>query len=57
MFYRVMHKSDAAGAFKQFLAELRVEGIPSEVVVVRSYNRGEFNQGEFGHPCREINIK
>ena len=55
--YFISHKSDAAEAFKQFLADLRVEGIPSEVVVVRSDNGGEFNQGEFGQLCREKNIK
>ena len=32
--YFISHKSDATEAFKQFLADLRVEGIPSEVVVV-----------------------
>ena len=55
--YFISHKSDAAEAFKQFLADLRVEGIPSEVVVVRSDNGGEFNQREFGQLCREINMK
>ena len=55
--YYISHKSDAAEAFKQFLADLRVEGIPSEVVIVRSDNGGEFNQGEFGQLCRERNIK
>ena len=33
--YFISHKSDAAEAFKQLMADLRVEGIPSEVVVVR----------------------
>ena len=55
--YFISHKSNAAEAFKQFLADLRVEGIPSEVVVVRSNNGGEFDQGEFGQLCRERNIK
>ena len=55
--YFISHKPDAAEVFKQFLADLRVEGIPSEVVVVRSDNGGEFNQGEFGQLCRERNIK
>ena len=55
--YFISLKSDAAEAFKQFLADLRAEGIPSEVVVVRSDNGGEFNQGEFGQLCRERNIK
>ena len=34
--YFISHTSDTAEAFKQFLADLRVEGIPSGVVVVRS---------------------
>ena len=55
--YFISHKSDATEAFKQFLADLRVEDIPSEVVVVRSDNGGEFNQGELGQLCRERNIK
>ena len=55
--YFISHKSDAVEAFKQFLADLRVEGIPSEVVVVQSDNGGEFNQGEYRQLCRERNIK
>ena len=54
--YFISHKSDAAEEFKQFLADLRIGYIPSEVVVVRSDNVGEFNQGEFGQLCRERNI-
>lgn len=34
-----------------------VEGIPSEVVVVRSDNGGEFNGGNVGKLCPEGNIK
>ena len=34
--YFVSHKYDAASAFEKFLADLRVEGTPSEVVIVRS---------------------
>ena len=55
--YFISYKSNAAEALKLFLADLRVEGIPSEVVVVRSDNGGEFNQGEFGQLCRERSIK
>ena len=55
--YFISHKSDAIEAFKQFLADLRVEGISSKVVVVRSDNGGEFNQVEFGQLCRERNTK
>ena len=43
--YLISHKSDTAKAFEQFLAYLIVEGIPSEVVVVRSDNGSEFNKG------------
>ena len=55
--YFVPNKSDAADAFAKLLADLRVEGIPSEVVVVRSDDGGEFNEGKFGKLCRERNIK
>ena len=55
--YIIFHKSDAAEAFKHFLADLKVEGIPSEVMVVRSDNGGEFTQGEFGQLRREMIIK
>ena len=53
--YFVPHKSDAADAFA--LADLRVEGIPSEVVVVRSDDGGEFNEGKFGKLCKNPPIK
>ena len=43
--YLISHKSDTTEAFKQFLAYLIVGGIPSEAVVVRSDNGGEFNKG------------
>ena len=55
--YFIFHKSDATEAFKQFLADLRVEGNPPEVVVVRSDNCDEFNQGEFRQRCRKRSIK
>ena len=38
---------------KKFLTDLRVEGISSEVVVVRSDSGGEFNQIEFEQLCRK----
>ena len=53
----IFHEYDAIQALKKFLADRRVEGILSEVVVVRSDNGGEFNQREFGQLCRERNIK
>ena len=31
--YFISHKSDATEAFEKILADLRVEGVPSEVVV------------------------
>ena len=40
-----------------FIPDLRVEGVPSEVVVVRSKDGGEFNEGKLGKLCRESNIK
>ena len=55
--YFVSHKYDAASAFDKFLADLRVEGTPSEVVIVRSDDGGEFMKGKFGKLCRERKIK
>ena len=39
--YFISHKSDAADAFAKFLSDLRIEGIPSDVVVIRSDYGGE----------------
>ena len=44
-FYR--NKSDAASAFRSFLASVRADGLPSLVEIVRSDNGGEFLGGEF----------
>ena len=55
--YFVSHKYDAASAFEKFLADLRVEGTPSEVVIVRSDDGGEFMEEKFGKLCRERKIK
>ena len=55
--YFVSHKHNAASAFEKFLADLRVEGTPSEVVIVRSDDGGEFVVGKFGKLCRERKIK
>ena len=55
--YFVSHKYDAASAFEGFLADLRVEGTLSEVVLVRSDDGGEFMEGKFGKFRRERNIK
>ena len=55
--YFVTHKYDAASAFEKFLADLGVEGTPSEVVVVRSDDGGEYTEGKFGKLCRQRKIK
>ena len=55
--YFVSHKHDAASAFEKFLADLRVEGTPSEVVIVRADDGGELMEGKFGKLCRERKIK
>ena len=55
--YFVSHKHDAASAFEKFLAGLRVEGTPSEVVIVRSDDGGELMEGKSGKLCRERKIK
>ena len=55
--YFVSHKYDAASAFEKFLADLRVEGTPSKVVIVRSDDGGEFMEGKFGKLWRERKIK
>ncbi|CAB1107081.1 unnamed protein product [Ectocarpus sp. CCAP 1310/34] len=55
--YFLKHKSDAAEAFERYLAENRANGAPSDVMVVRSDNGGEFFEGEFGRVCRKYCIK
>ena len=56
MFF-VSHKYDTASASEKFLADLRVEGTPSEVVIVRSDDGREFMEGKFGKLCRERKLK
>ena len=56
--YFISHKCDAADTlFAKFLSDLRLEEIPSEVVVIRSNDGGEFSEEKFGKLCRERNIK
>ena len=55
--YSISHKSDAAYTFATFMFDLREEGIPSEVVMIRSDGLGEFSEGKFGNLCRDMNIK
>ena len=50
------HKSDAAVAFEQYLADYRVEGVPCEVFIARTDGGGEF-QGKFADICRRHGIK
>ena len=40
--YFISDKSEDVEAFEKFLADLRVEGVPSEIAVVRSDDGGEF---------------
>ena len=55
--YFLKHKSDAASAFRSFLASVRADGKPSLVEIVRSDNGGEFFRGEFESLCNELLIK
>ena len=51
--YFVSHKYYTASAFEKSLFDLRVEGTPSEAVIVRSDNGGDFMEDKFGNLCRE----
>ena len=56
--YFMQHKSEAADAFRKFLADVRADGVPSKVEIATSDNRGEFYGGEFGEEvCRQYCIK
>lgn len=56
--YFLRRKSDATEAFKQFLADVRADGVPSTVEIVRSDGGGEFCfDGDFGDLCRDRGIK
>ena len=55
--YFLGNKSDAGSAFRNFLASVRVDGIPSLVEIVRSDNGGEFLGGGFASVCNELLIK
>ena len=45
--YFMRHKSDAVETFKQFLSDTRADGVPSQVVTVRSDGGGDFCRGKF----------
>ena len=38
--YFLERKSDSADAFRKFLADVRADGVPLEVAIVRSVNGG-----------------
>ena len=54
--YFLRHKSDAAEAFERFLVDVRADGMPSSVEIVRSDGGGEF-EGRFADLCRTRGIK
>ena len=51
------HTSDSGGAFRNFLADARADGVPSKVAIVRSDNGGGFFGGELGELCKQFCIK
>ena len=55
--YFVKHKSDIAGAFWKVLADVRADGVPSKVEIVRSDNGWELFGGEFEEVCKQFCIK
>ena len=55
--YHLRQKSDAAAAFKRFLADVRNHGTPSLVECVRSDNGGEFAGRAFRDLCDERGIR
>ena len=55
--YFLKHISEAAGAFRKVLADVRADGVPSKVEIVRSDNGGQFYGGEFGEVCKQYCIK
>ena len=55
--YFLERKSDAVEAFRKFLADIRADGVPLEVEMVRSDYGGEFFDGDFGYVCRQYCIK
>ncbi|CAM9287200.1 unnamed protein product, partial [Laminaria digitata] len=55
--YFLKNKSDAANAFRKFLADVRADGVPSKVEIVWSDNGGEFFGGEVGEVCKQFCMK
>ncbi|CAN0231153.1 unnamed protein product, partial [Scytosiphon promiscuus] len=50
-------KSGAATAFERYLAQVRADGTPSEVLAVHSDNGGDVFEGDFGRLCRSRGVK
>ena len=48
---------ECKGCSMQFLSDTRADGVPSQVVTVRSDGGGEFCGGNFGDLCRSRSIK
>ena len=55
--YFICHTCGATEALTKCLTDLRVEGVSSEVVVVRSDSGGEFDQIDFEQLCRKRYLK
>ena len=55
--YFLKHKSDSGGAFRNFLADARADGVHSKDEIVRFDNGGEVFGGEFREVCQQYCIK
>ena len=55
--YFLKQKSNTADAFKKFLVDVRADGVPSEVIIVKSDDGGEWYGGDFGSVCRHYCFK
>ena len=51
------NKSDATETFEEFLSGTPADGVPSQVVTVRSDGDAEFRWRKFGNLCRSRCIK
>ena len=54
--YFLRRKSDSDSAFNRFLANVRADGFPSAVHIVRSDNGGEFFGSKFRTVCGDLLI-
>ena len=48
------HISDAADAFRKFMADVRADGVRSKVEILKSDNGGKFFGGEVGEMCKQF---